>query len=63
MAYIGCTTKEKLLEDIENEGFAYAILHYDDYSNIPDEQFQELYRNYKAADKALRDHLGIPEGE
>lgn len=60
---MACSSKAKLLEDIDCEGFSYAILHYDDYSAIPDEKFQELYRNYLAADKALREHLGVEAGE
>lgn len=56
-------TKQKLLEDIENEGFYYALVHYDDYSEIPDEKFQELYRLFLQVDKELHEHLGITPGE
>lgn len=52
-------TKEKLLEDIEYEGFYYAMTGYDDYSDIPDEKFQELYQKFLQADAALKIHLGV----
>ena len=55
-------TKEKLLEDIDCEGFYYALVNYDDYSEIPDEKFQELYRLFLQVDKELHEHLGIRQG-
>lgn len=55
-------TKQKLLEDIECEGFYNALVHYDDYTDIPDEKFQELYRLFLQVDKELHEHLGLPPG-
>lgn len=51
--------KEKLLEDIECEGFDYALNHYDDYHDVDDPIFIELYDEYLSSRKALVDHLGI----
>ena len=56
---MACKTKKKLLQDIESEGFYYAICHYDDYSAIPDLVFQELYQNFLKANKELQAHLGV----
>lgn len=52
-----CTTFEKLAEDIEYEGFDYALVHYDDYSGIPDSDFQEAYKNFINAREKLVDVL------
>ncbi len=55
-------TKAKLLEDIDSEGFDYALVHYDDYSEIPDAQFQTLYKAYLEARENLGAHLGLRKG-
>ena len=52
-------TKQKLLEDIECEGFDYAVNHYDDYSDIPDPTLQKLLGEYYTARKALIEYLGV----
>jgi len=49
----------KLLEDIECEGFDNALRYYDDYSEIPDEKFQELYKQYLETGKKLASYLGV----
>lgn len=49
----------KLIDDIMCEGFDYALNDYDDYSDIPDDKFQELYVNYLNARAALVDYLGV----
>lgn len=54
-------TKKKLLEDIECEGFEYALVHYDDYSGIPDPMFQERYTAYLTARKELQEYLGVED--
>jgi hypothetical protein len=53
------TSINKLLEDIECEGFHDAIHHYDDYSQIPDQKFQELYQQCLKASKELAEYLGV----
>jgi len=54
-------TKKKLLEDIECEGFEYALVHYDDYSEIPDQEFQKRYVAYLQARKELQEYLGVED--
>lgn len=58
---MACNSKEKLLEDIECEGFDYALNYYDDYSDIPDPIFQELYKQYLSVRKQLIEHIGVSE--
>lgn len=55
------TTKKELLEDIEYEGFDYALNYYADYSQIPDEKFQLLYKQYLSVRKELMEYLGVKE--
>lgn len=50
-------TIAKLIEDIECEGFDNALVHYDDYSKIPDTQFQSLYKEYLCARENLVSYL------
>lgn len=56
---MACTSIAKLLEDIECEGFDYALVNYDDYSGIPDPKFQKLYAAFLKARQNLIDHLGV----
>jgi hypothetical protein len=56
---MACNSKQKLLEDIECEGFHYTFHGYDDYSGIQDPIFQKLYKEYIEATKKLADHLGV----
>lgn len=56
---MACDSKAKLIEDIECEGFDYALIHYDDYSAIPDPEFQKLYAAFLKSRQNLIDHLGI----
>lgn len=56
---MACNSMAKLIEDIECEGFDYALVHYDDYSEIPDTQFQSLYKAFLAARENLVNHLGL----
>ncbi len=56
---MACSSKTKLLDDIECEGFDYALTGYDDYSDIPDEHFQELYKQYLKARSELVSFLGL----
>lgn len=58
---MACTSKQKMLEDIECEGFDYALNHYDDYSQVPDPIFQELYTQYINIRRQLQDHLGVSD--
>jgi hypothetical protein len=53
--------KEKLLQDIECKGFDYALNFYDDYYDVPDPKFQELYRGYLYARKVLQEYLGVED--
>lgn len=57
---MACNSKQKLIEDIECEGFFYALFHYDDYSEIPDPVFQQLYKQLLETAAALGAHLGVP---
>jgi len=54
-------TVGKLLEDIECEGFDYALVGYDDYSEIPDPHFQKLYRAYLTSRNELVKYLGVED--
>lgn len=58
---MACDSIAKLIEDIECEGFDYALVHYDDYSDIPNDDFQRLYRNYLSARDELVKFLGLPK--
>jgi hypothetical protein len=58
---VACNSKAKLLDDIEYEGFDYALVGYDDYSGVPDPIFQELYQAYLVARTQLKDHLGLKD--
>ena len=58
---MACNSKQKLLEDIQYEGFDYALNYYDDYSEIPDPLFQELYKQYLDVRRKLINHLGVEE--
>ena len=53
--------KAKLLDDIECEGFDYALVGYDDYHDVPDPTFIELYDNYLNARRKLQKHLGVSD--
>lgn len=53
--------RECLLDDIENEGFDYALVYYRNYSFIKDEVFQEKYRAYLDARKDLENYIGVDE--
>jgi len=50
-------TFEDLREAIEIDGFSYALIHYADWSDIPDPEFQRLYAAYSKADDELRAFL------
>lgn len=54
-----CASKQKLMEDIENEGLYDALINYDDYSEIDDPKFQKLYQMFLQIDCDLRNHLGL----
>lgn len=50
--------RQKVREDIDNEGFDYAFQNYSDYRDIEDEEFHRLRLAYLAARKALEDYIG-----
>ena len=52
-------TIDELLEDIEREGFDYSLDGYSDCSEIPDQNFQELYKAFMEAKTQLADFLGV----
>lgn len=51
--------KQELLEDIECEGFDYALNYYDDYHDVEDPIFIKLYDQYLQSRRELIDHLGV----
>lgn len=55
----GRRTIEDVVDDIDSEGFDYALIYFDDYSDVRDEKFQELYKQYKESRNALSNYLGI----
>lgn len=55
----GRRTIEDVVDDIDSEGFDYALIYFDDYSDVQDEKFQELYKQYKESRNALSNYLGI----
>ena len=57
---MACDSLSRLMEDIESEGFDYALVHYDDYSDIPSDQFQQLYQGYLESRAKLIKFLGLP---
>lgn len=58
---MACRSLKKLIEDIESEGFDYALAHYDDYSEIPSQEFQTRYKAYLQARHELIVFLGIED--
>lgn len=44
---------------VENEGFAYAFLHYSDFSSIEDEEFQILRNRFEESANELAEYLGV----
>lgn len=46
-----------VINAINNEGFEYAFIHYADYSDVPQEEFQEKYRAYMKAHRELKEYL------
>ena len=55
-------TLEDVLDDIDNEGFDYAMSGwYRSYEEIKDEKFQELFAKYKEVRKELTTYLGVDE--
>lgn len=51
--------KELLLDDIENEGFDYALTGYRDWSFIDDPVFQEKLKLYVDARTDLAEYIGV----
>jgi len=49
--------REKIIEDIESEGFCYNFLHYDNYKWIKDEEFHKLRKEFVYAAQKLADYL------
>ena len=60
---MGCKSIKKLLENIECEGFDYALVHYDTYDEIPSKEFQQLLKTFKEARQNLVDFLGLTGSE
>ena len=57
----GPRTVKDVVEDIEYEGFDYALIHYSNYDDVHDEKFQELYQQFKKARKELAEYLRVDE--
>ena len=51
--------RQKVQEDIEIEGFHYALCHYDSYDWVPDQSFQELLKRYREVVRELEEYLGV----
>lgn len=49
----------KVIEDIECEGFDYALTSYDNYKNVECEEFQILYKAFLEARDKLANFLGV----
>lgn len=47
--YVSCT--------INNEGFHYAFVHYSSYSQIKDEKFHELRKNYLKSIEEMKNYI------
>jgi hypothetical protein len=52
--------KQRVLRDIEHEGFDYTFESYDHYEDIKDPAFHRLRLAYLRAAKELRDFLEHP---
>lgn len=52
-------TVADVVEDIEYEGFDYALIHYSNYDDVHDDKFQELYQQFKKARIALSEYLRV----
>ncbi len=53
--------KISIQQDIEQEGFDYAFVHYSGYEDIKDDPFHRLREAYLAARKALSDYVGVED--
>lgn len=48
---------QNVLEDIEIEGFDYAMVHYSNYEDVENKDFHDLRLEFLTARKALMDFL------
>lgn len=46
---------------VENEGFDYCFINYDDFGQIQDKAFHDLRKAYVDAHKALIDYIEIED--
>lgn len=44
---------------VEDEGFAYAFLHYSDFGEVDDEEFHNLRLKFENAAEELAEYLGV----
>ena len=54
-------TKQYVLEMVDNEGLAYAMIHYSEFKEYKNEEFHRLRRQFVEAYKELSDYLGVGE--
>lgn len=52
---------KNILDRIEQEGFEYTFVHYDDFIDIKDEEFHKFRTNYLMAREKFIDFLGIED--
>ena len=50
-----------IISDVENEGFEYAFIGYDDYAWVDDPKFQELLNGFLESRRQLQAYVGISE--
>ena len=49
--------REDVIQSIEQEGFGYTFIHYDDFKEIKDEEFHKLREEFVKAAQKLADYL------
>lgn len=48
-----------VVDCVEDEGFAYAFLHYSDFKEIEDKEFHRLRENFENAAHELAEYVGV----
>lgn len=52
---------DEIRDRVNNEGFHYAFVHYSDFSEIKDQKFHDLRRQFLEANDRLAHYLNLPD--
>ncbi len=50
---------KRVIDTIENEGFAYTFIDYSNFEDIESEEFHELRREFVDSAEKLAEYLGV----